>query len=96
VLLARWLARGPRVLLLNDPTRGVDHRTREVLYAVFRELARDEGLTLVMVSTEIEETLRLCDRVLVFRDQQVQATLSDAGLSSDRVIAAMFHSSSAR
>jgi len=90
VLLARWLALGPRILLLNDPTRGVDQRTREVLYAVFRDLARKEGLSLVILSTEIEEVLRLCDRVLVFRDGQVSARLAGEAMTNDGVIAAMF------
>lgn len=90
VLLARWLALAPRVLLLNDPTRGVDQRTREVLYATFHDLARNEGLTLVVLSTEIEELLRLCNRVLVFREGQVSARLSGAAMSYDGVIAAMF------
>ncbi len=90
VLLARWLALGPRVLLLNDPTRGVDQRTRETLYHVFRELARRESMALVVLSTEIEEILRLCDRVLVFREQHVVARLSGAEISNDRVMSAMF------
>jgi ABC-type sugar transport system ATPase subunit len=90
VLLARWLALGPRVLLLNDPTRGVDQRTRETLYQVFRDLARNEGMVLVVLSTEIEELLRLCERVLVFRDQHVIARLAGTHISHDQVIAAMF------
>jgi ABC-type sugar transport system ATPase subunit len=90
VLLARWLARGPRVLLLNDPTRGVDQRTRETLYEVFRDLARNEGMALVALSTEIEELLRLCDRVLVFREQHVVARLAGTSISQDKMIAAMF------
>ena len=90
VLLARWLALGPRVLLLNDPTRGVDQRTRETLYQVFRDLARNEGMALVVLSTEIEELLRLCERVLVFREQRVIAQLAGAHISHDEVIAAMF------
>ena len=90
VLLARWLALGPRVLLLNDPTRGVDQRTRETLYHVFRDLARRESMALVVLSTEVEEILRLCDRVLVFREQHVVAMLSGADISNDRVISAMF------
>jgi ABC-type sugar transport system ATPase subunit len=90
VLLARWLAREPRVLLLNDPTRGVDQRTRETLYQSFRQLAREDSLTLVVLSTEIEEILRLCDRVLVFREQQVAAGFAGAEMSNERVIAAMF------
>ena len=59
VLLARALALEPAVLLLNDPTRGVDVATRQVLYGVFRELA-GEGMGLVILSTEIEEVLLLC------------------------------------
>jgi ABC-type sugar transport system ATPase subunit len=90
VLLARWLARDPRILLLNDPTRGVDQRTRETLYATFRDLARAEGMALVVLSSEIEEVLRLCDRVLVFREQQVAARFSGSEMTTETVIAAMF------
>ncbi|MDQ2802224.1 MAG: ATP-binding cassette domain-containing protein [Pseudomonadota bacterium] len=90
VLLARWLAREPRILLLNDPTRGVDQRTREALYGVFRGLARDVGLATVVLSTEIEEVVRLCDRVLVFREQHVVAQLAGAAMTNDGIIAAMF------
>lgn len=90
VLLARWLAREPSILLLNDPTRGVDQRTRETLYEVFRDLARNEGMALVILSTEIEEILRLCDRVLVFHDHKLVARLHGDDMTNDRVIAAMF------
>jgi ABC-type sugar transport system ATPase subunit len=90
VLLARWLALKPRVLLLNDPTRGVDQRTREVLYRAFGELARSERMSLVILSTEIEEVLRLCDRVMVFREGEVSARLEGAAMSQKSVIAAMF------
>ncbi len=89
VLLARVLALKPRVLLLNDPTRGVDIRTRHALYEVFAGLAA-EGMALVVLSTEIEEILRLCHRVVVFRDGGVQARLDRAEMSVERVIAAMF------
>ena len=89
VLLARALAQKPGVLLLNDPTRGVDIATRQVLYGVFRELAA-EGMALVILSTEIEEALLLCRRVLVFREQQVAAVLEDDERSSGRIISAMF------
>jgi ribose transport system ATP-binding protein len=89
VLLARVLALRPRVLLLNDPTRGVDIRTRHALYDVFTSLAA-EGMALVVLSTEIEEILRLCHRVLVFREGGVQARMDRTDMSVERVIAAMF------
>lgn len=89
VLLARVLALEPRVLLLNDPTRGVDIRTRRALYDVFIALAGD-AMALVVLSTEIEEIVRLCHRVLVFREGSLQARFNRDALSADRVIAAMF------
>ena len=89
VLLARALALEPRILLLNDPTRGVDVATRHVLYDVFRDLAAG-GMALVILSTEIEEVLLLCRRVLVFREHEVAAEISGEAMTSDAVIAAMF------
>jgi ribose transport system ATP-binding protein len=89
VLLARALALEPKVLLLNDPTRGVDVATRHVLYDVFRGLAA-EGMALVILSSEIEEILVLCHRVLVFREHEVTAEISGAGMTTDAVISAMF------
>jgi ribose transport system ATP-binding protein len=89
VLLARALALEPAFLLLNDPTRGVDVATRHVLYDVFRGLAAD-GMGLVILSSEIEEILLLCHRVLVFREQQVAAEITGKAMVSDAVIAAMF------
>jgi ribose transport system ATP-binding protein len=89
VLLARALALEPGVLLLNDPTRGVDVATRHVLYDVFRNLAR-EGMALVILSSEIEEILVLCGRVLVFRDYEVAAEMTGDAMTTDTVIAAMF------
>ncbi len=89
VLLARALALEPKFLLLNDPTRGVDVATRHVLYDVFRSLAAD-GMALVILSSEIEEILVLCHRVLVFREHEVAARFSGEGMTTDAVIAGMF------
>jgi ABC-type sugar transport system ATPase subunit len=65
VVLAKWLATGPEILILNDPTRGVDVGAKSEIYALCDQLARD-GLALLFTSSEIEETLGVCDRVLVF------------------------------
>ncbi|MGB3541104.1 MAG: ATP-binding cassette domain-containing protein [Mesorhizobium sp.] len=89
VLLARALAHDPRVLLLNDPTRGVDIATRRVLYDVFRDLAA-KGMALVVLSSEIEEVLGLCGRLHVFRDFTVSASLAGDAMTTDAVITAMF------
>ncbi|UCI09711.1 ATP-binding cassette domain-containing protein [Mesorhizobium sp. B1-1-8] len=89
VLLARALALEPAILLLNDPTRGVDVATRHVLYEVFRGLAGD-GMGLVILSSEMEEILLLCHRVLVFRENEIAAEIADEAMNADSVIAAMF------
>jgi ribose transport system ATP-binding protein len=89
VLLARLLARHPSALLLNDPTRGVDVATRRVLYKVFRELA-DEGMIVVILSSEIDELIGLCGRVLVFREHELTARLAAQALTSKHIVAAMF------
>ena len=65
VVLGRWLEAHSKVLLLAEPTRGVDVGARADIYGVLEEL-RAQGLALVMVSTDIEEVLALCDRILVF------------------------------
>ena len=69
-LLARWLLRGCRVLLLDEPTRGVDVGARTEIYRLIRELA-DRGVGIVVVSSEIEEVLGLADRVLVIAEGRV-------------------------
>jgi ribose transport system ATP-binding protein len=63
-MVGRWLLRGARVLLLDEPTRGVDVGARSEIYALVRRLA-DDGVAVVVVSSEIEEVLGLADRVLV-------------------------------
>lgn len=84
-VLARWLLRGCRVLLLDEPTRGVDVGARAELYAVIRRLA-DEGLAVLLVSSEVPEVLGLADRVLVLREGQVVHTALAQELDEHRVL----------
>ncbi|MFI9814147.1 sugar ABC transporter ATP-binding protein [Saccharothrix variisporea] len=70
VVLARWLLRGCRVLLLDEPTRGVDVGARGEIYQLVRDLA-DRGVAVVVVSSDIDEVLGLADRVLVVREGRV-------------------------
>jgi ribose transport system ATP-binding protein len=74
ILLARWLVHGTRVLLLDEPTRGVDVGARAEIYALIRRLAA-AGNAVVMVSSEIEEVLGLADTVLVVADGRVLRTV---------------------
>lgn len=90
VLLARIMAANPRVLLLNDPTRGVDIQTRHALYDYFRRAVEALGMTIVLFSTELDELVELCDQVLVFRDAGVFATLRRDELSLNGLMQSMF------
>lgn len=74
VVVGKGLATGPRVLLLDEPTRGVDVGARSEIYGVIDELAR-EGMGLIVASSDTEELVGLCDRVLVFRRGAVATTL---------------------
>ncbi len=84
-VLARWLLRGCKVLLLDEPTRGVDVGARAELYVVIRRLA-DEGLAVLLVSSEVPEVLGLADRVLVLREGRVVHTAPARELDEHRVL----------
>jgi len=92
VLLARLLELDPQLLLLNDPTRGVDHTTRLAFYDIFRELVGRGDLSIVLLSTELEELVDLCSRVLVFREHSCSAVLKAPGIEVSTVIESMFGS----
>jgi ABC-type sugar transport system ATPase subunit len=89
VIIARWLAFGPRVLLLNDPTRGIDINAKRDLYTLFSALA-SESLAVVMLSTELDEHIELMDRVLVFREHELFAEFDRSELSREALVAAFF------
>jgi ABC-type sugar transport system ATPase subunit len=89
VIIARWLAFGPRILLLNDPTRGIDINAKHDLYALFGALA-SEQLAIVMLSTELDEHVELMDRVLVFREHELFRELDRSELSRNALVTAFF------
>jgi ABC-type sugar transport system ATPase subunit len=89
ILLGRWVAMNPRTLVLNDPLRGVDVRTREDLYQYFRSLASN-GIAIVFLSTEIIELLRLTERIAVFHEGHLHALLESKKATDTNVVAAMF------
>jgi ribose transport system ATP-binding protein len=86
VVIAKWLMRKPRIILLNDPTRGIDVGTKQELYVLLRRLA-DDGAAIVLYSTDYDELIGCCDRVLVMYDGTVRAELSGAGLTEHALIA---------
>ena len=89
LVVGKWLHRRPRVLLMDEPTRGIDVGAKGEMFAVMRRLA-DEGMAIVMVSSELEEVVELADRVLVLAKGQQAAILERGELSLERVLAMTF------
>jgi ABC-type sugar transport system ATPase subunit len=91
VVTARWLAADPAVLLLNDPTRGVDFGAKRDIYQVLLDVART-GVAVVMLSTEVDEHLELMDRILVFREAAVALEIKRGEATRRRLVASFFAS----
>ncbi len=84
VVLAKWLNAGPKVLIFDNPTQGVDVGAKEDIYDTILALA-NEGVAVVVLSSEAQEVIRLCDRTLVLYHGQVQGELK-AGEITDQEI----------
>jgi len=78
VVLAKWLGTEPRILMLDEPTRGVDIGAKADIYELLRKL-RDEGLTILVSSSETPELLSLCDRILVLYRGAIAGSLEAQG-----------------
>lgn len=83
-VLARWIAEEPTVLLMHEPTQGVDIGARQQIFEVIRE-AVENGLAVLYCSLEYEDLAHLCDRVHVFRDHEVVAELAGDQVSAERI-----------
>jgi ABC-type sugar transport system ATPase subunit len=89
VLFAKWLIRPPRVLIADEPTRGVDVGAKRAIYELLASLAA-EGMSILLISSEVEEVLGLSDRVLVMRQGAVVDELEGDRMTADVVMRAAF------
>ena len=87
VVIGKWLMREPQMLLLDDPTKGVDVGTKAEFYALLTRLC-NEGKSILFYSSDEEELVGLCDRVLVLHDGRIRAELSGTSLTKENLIAA--------
>jgi ribose transport system ATP-binding protein len=87
VVLAKWLATQPKVLLLDEPTRGIDVNAKKEIYAIIDELARN-GLGVVMVSSELPEILAIADRILVLAEGHLTAEFTRHEASEEKILKA--------
>jgi ribose transport system ATP-binding protein len=85
VVLAKWLALQPRVLLLDEPTRGVDVGAKQEIYRLMEELAKS-GVAILFVSSEMTEILGMADRALVMHEGRMTGELAGDELSEEAVM----------
>jgi rhamnose transport system ATP-binding protein len=86
VALARWLATNPSVLILDEPTQGVDVGAKAEIHALMREMA-GRGLAILMISSELPEILAMSDRIAVMREGTIGATIDRAGATAEVILA---------
>jgi len=91
VVIGKWLQRKPHILLLNDPTKGVDVGTKNEFYTLLKELA-NQGTTILLYSSDDEEVVGLCDRVLVMRDGKIRTEIDSTALTLANLISASISS----
>lgn len=89
VLFGRWLARDPRVLIADEPTRGIDVAAKQAVHGLLASLARG-GTGIIVVSSELEDVVHLAHRVLVFRAGTIVATLTGPEITEESVTRASF------
>jgi monosaccharide-transporting ATPase len=92
VLLARWLAAEPSLLLLDEPTRGIDVGAKADVAKIVREL-RDAGLAVLLSASELEELTAVADRAVVIRDGRTVAELNGADMSETAIMDAIAYGS---
>jgi ribose transport system ATP-binding protein len=94
VVIAKWLMAEPRIILLNDPTRGIDVGTKQEIYALLRRLA-DQGAAIVFYTTDYDELIGCCDRALVLYDGAIRRELAGAEITEQALIASALNISPA-
>jgi rhamnose transport system ATP-binding protein len=94
VVLGKWLATQPKVLIIDEPTRGIDVGTKSEVHRLLSELA-GQGMAILMISSELPEVLGMADRVLVVREGRITAELDRADATSENVMFAATHAAEA-
>jgi rhamnose transport system ATP-binding protein len=87
VVLGKWLATGPKVLIIDEPTRGIDVGAKAEVYRTLAELVR-EGMAVLMISSELPEVLGMADRILVMHEGRISADIARADATEERVMSA--------
>ena len=90
VLLARWLEIKPRVLLLDEPTRGVDVGAKSEIYRIINDVAA-QGVAVVVISSELPEVIGICDRVVVMREGVITGECTSTDINQEKIMTLATH-----
>jgi ribose transport system ATP-binding protein len=89
VVVAKWLMMNPKVLILDEPTRGIDVGSKAEIYGLINNLAR-QGVAIIIVSSELEEIMGICDSVVVIHEGRQTAYINMEGLTREKILSAAF------
>jgi ABC-type sugar transport system ATPase subunit len=89
VVVSKWLASKPKLLIMDEPTRGIDVGAKAEIHRLMSELAVNQGLAVLMISSELPEILGMSDRILVMREGRLVAEFSRFDATQEKVVAAM-------
>ena len=84
-MIAKWVARRPRILIVDEPTRGIDVGAKAEVHALLERLA-EQGIGIIVISSDLPEVLAVADRILVIREGRVNGELSRAEATQERVM----------
>jgi rhamnose transport system ATP-binding protein len=87
IVLAKWLATNPKVLILDEPTQGIDVQAKAHVHAIIAELSK-QGIAIILISSEMPELLGMCSRIVVLREGHVSATMSREEATQENILAA--------
>jgi ABC-type sugar transport system ATPase subunit len=85
VVLSKWLDLSPKILILDEPTRGIDVGAKKEIYAIMNELAH-QGVAIIMISSELPEILAMSDRIVIMHDQTVKGILDRADATQEKIM----------
>lgn len=85
VLLAKWLATDPKILILDEPTRGIDVGAKAEIYTIINNLAK-EGLAIILISSEMPEAMNMSDRIIVMKEGHITGELTHEEMDQEKIL----------
>lgn len=85
VVVARWLQTEPEILIMDEPTRGIDVGAKAEIYSIMNDLVAD-GMAIIMVSSELNEIINMCDKLMIMNEGKIVAELDKSEFVQDKIL----------